>query len=74
MEQLILITLDPDLPRNNKLELILPLVEGVKEWALAENGELTVDYDESEVGPAHIENAVEALGYRVKYAPEEAAE
>lgn len=72
MQQAVFITLEPDLPRDNKLELILPLVEGVKEWSLAENGELTVEYDESEVGPAHIENAVEALGYRVKHAPDEA--
>lgn len=57
---------------ESKLRTLLTDFHGVRDWNIANNGEVTVEYDHEETSSNVIEEALAGIGYRVTHIHDDA--
>ena len=57
---------------ESKLRTLLTDLRGVLDWRVADNGEVTVEYDHDETSSNVIEEALAGIGYQIKHIHDDA--
>lgn len=60
---------DPYTPPATEDELreFIPQIHGVTNWTIDPDGEVTLEYDESEIDDPLIEEALDGMGFKLKH-------
>jgi hypothetical protein len=60
---------DPYRPKatNEELEELLFKIDGVIDWTIHRNGEVTLEYDRKRISDELIEDALLGIGFRLKH-------
>jgi len=63
------LTVDPYRPSetNEKVDELLEAMDGVIDWTIHQNGEVTVEYDADRINDGLIEDGLTGVGVRLKH-------